>query len=86
MKLIDEARHAWKMASVWVAGVWAAVSAYFIADPSGPVALWQSIPAEIRPDMPHWMKGVLFGAAMFGSIFAARIVKQKLTSPNTTAN
>lgn len=77
MKLIDNVEHSWKMLTVWVAGAWASIVGAYVADPGFIVGAWHMIPDELRPEMPHWTKGVLFGVTMFLTIYGARILRQK---------
>lgn len=68
MKLIEEARQAWRFASVRLAIVAGIISGWAATDPHGFAKLMDSLPESIRP-----MVGVLVaGAAIY-----TRLVKQE---------
>lgn len=77
MHLIADVQKSWKLLTIHVAAVWAIVVGAYVADPQILVSIWHQIPDEMRPEIPHWAKGVAFGATLFMTIFGARVVAQK---------
>lgn len=71
MKLIDNAKDWWRMLSIQVAGVWAAL-----------IAAWPMLTEAQRNDLlsfmgipPEWLGGVT-ALVMFATLVAARVKKQ----------
>jgi hypothetical protein len=81
MKYIENARHAWKLFSLQIAAVWASVFGIIAADPMLFVTAWNAIPAELREFLPPWVRWLVVASAMFGTIYLARVVKQKPLAP-----
>lgn len=67
MRLIEEARHAWRFASVRLAIVAGVVSGWAATDPHGFAKLMDSLPEEIRP---------LVGVLVAGAAIYTRLVRQ----------
>lgn len=71
MKLIDNARSWWKMASMQVAALWAIV-----------IGVWPMLPEQQRADLlallgiPDRFIGGVMALVMFLSLLAARVKKQ----------
>lgn len=68
MNLIENARHAWRFASVRLAIVAGVISGWAATDPQGFAKLMESVPEEFRP-----LVGVLVAVA---AIYT-RLVKQE---------
>lgn len=67
MRLIEEARQAWRFASVRLAVVAGVISGWAATDPHGFAKLMDSLPEEIRP---------LVGVLVAGAAIYTRLVKQ----------
>lgn len=76
LKFIEDIRGSWKLLSIHVAAVWAAIIGAITADPTLLSTVWNNIPDMLRPELPHWAKGMIFGGMMFITIFGARVIKQ----------
>lgn len=75
-RFIDDLRGSWKLFSTWVAGAWATFLGYCAFDPSVLITIWNTIPADLRGDLPPWLRGVILAAISFGTWYAARVIKQ----------
>ncbi|HQS71623.1 MAG: hypothetical protein B7Y36_18955 [Novosphingobium sp. 28-62-57] len=67
MQLIEEARQAWRFASVRLAVLAGVVSGWAATDPHGFAKLMDSLPEEVRP---------LVGVLVAGSAIYTRLIKQ----------
>lgn len=67
MKLIEEARQAWRFASVRLAIVAGVISGWAATDPQGFAKLMESLPEGARP---------LVGVLVAGAAIYTRLVKQ----------
>lgn len=67
MNLIEEARQAWRFASVRLAVLAGFVSGWAATDPQGFAKLMESLPEEVRP---------LVGVLVAGAAIYTRLVKQ----------
>jgi len=68
MKLIEEARQAWRFASVRLAVVAGVISGWAATDPQGFARLMEQLPSEIRP---------LVGLVVMSAAIFSRLVKQE---------
>ena len=67
MKLIENARQAWRFASVRLALVAGVISGWAATDPQGFAKLMEALPANVRP---------LVGVLVAGAAIYTRLVKQ----------
>ena len=70
-RLIDDVRHAWRFATVWLSALAASLMTVLAAFPD----LWAQMPAEVRELLPARAQAVV-PALFFVAILAARIIKQ----------
>lgn len=71
LRLIDEARHWWRMWSVRLAAVLSAVAAYVLASPDIIVRVMNELPPEFRAAFPP-----ATGVLLFVLVTAVRLYKQ----------
>jgi len=81
LELIDDANKAYKFASVRISVILSAVGAWIVADPHAIESLWLQIPADIRSDLPGWIRGTFTFLIVGTTLVAARLLKKK-AKPN----
>lgn len=79
-------RQTFRWWSVRIAAFWAVLVGAITADPGIIATAWATIPEELRPELPRWAKGALTGVILFGTIWGARVIKQKLPEPTDGAS
>lgn len=75
-QFIDDVRGSFKLLSVHITAVWAALLGFLASDPMMVVHAWQSIPPELREFLPPWARWIVVVGSVFGSIWLARVTKQ----------
>lgn len=63
-RLIDDARRAWRLASVWIAGASAVL-----------IGAWEALPGDMRTLLPSWVTSTV-PILLFLAVIAGRLVKQ----------
>lgn len=77
LELIEDARNAWKFISMQLTALWALLFGWIASDPTIAQTVWNQLPAELQAIFPPWAKWLVAAGCMLGTIYAARIVKQK---------
>lgn len=83
LELIDDASKAYKFASVRVSVVLSAIGAWIVADPHAVESVWLQIPADIRSDLPGWIRGLFTFLIVGSTLVASRLLKKAKPNDRT---
>jgi hypothetical protein len=73
-RLIDDCRAIWKRWSVWLSAAGALLSGFALAWPQQALAVWNSLPADVREHIPG---GTMFvPTLLFVAVPIAQMIKQ----------
>lgn len=71
-RFVDEARNWYRHASMWMAGLVAAITPFLLQSPEIILTITQQLPHELKMWMPVWL-----GPVIFGILFVVRYWRQK---------
>jgi hypothetical protein len=71
-RFVDEARNFYKHASMWLAGLVAAIAPFILQSPEIILTITQQLPPELKQWLPLWL-----GPVIFGFLFIVRYWRQK---------
>lgn len=77
LEVVEDAREAYKFASVQLGVLWSLFVGFVAADPHFIANLWAQIPPELRNELPDWMRGLVTALIVLSTLLAARLLRRK---------